>query len=454
MSKLLDSFNALMLAELTGGLLQGSPEAPILRARADSRICRQGDLFVALPGEKLDGSQFIADAWNNGATVVLAKKGGKLPKPVPGKALVLVEDTHKALLRVATALRNAAPDLEVVGITGSNGKTTTKNILAAIMIACHGDKVLVSPGNYNSDIGLPLTLFDLRSRHRYAIIEMGMNRVGEIKLLAELIRPRVGVITNIGMAHVGKVGSLEAIAREKMAILSGADSAIIWEDEPWKDFLVENFPGQVRYFGKWKEKGWTGFKDRGLDGSDIQYKGSSIHFALVGEHNLRNAMAAAEAGIVLGVSDSAVKAGLESVRPATGRCEVNDGRVTIVDDCYNANPESMMAALEFFSNLSSRGRHIAVLGEMLELGHECEAALQKAGMGIARFKPDAVFLLGDSLSIVEEVLQSEHYNGYMMRYSSMEQLGHGLAEYVRTGDAVLLKGSRMNAMERVKDFLM
>ncbi len=454
MSKLLDSFNASMLAELTGGLLQGSPEAPILRARADSRICGQGDLFIALPGEKLDGNQFAEDAWNRGAAVVLAKKGSRLPKPAPGKALVLVEDTHNALLRAAAARRNAAPDLEVVGITGSNGKTTTKDILAAIMTARHGDKVLVTPGNYNSDIGLPLTLFGLRAEHRYAVIEMGMNYVGEMKLLTELIRPRVGVITNIGMAHVGKVGSLEAIAREKRAVLKVADSAVIWENEPWKDFLAENFQGQIRYFGKWGEKGWIGFKDRGLDGFVIKYKDYNIHFALAGEHNLRNAMAAAEAAIVLGAPDSAIKAGLESVRPAAGRCEVVDGRVTVVNDCYNANPESLMASLEFFANLNSSGRHVAVLGEMLELGHECRAALQKSGRAIARFKPDALFLLGDSLSIVEEVLQSEHYNGYMMRYLSMEKLRHGLAEYVRPGDAVLLKGSRMNALERVMDVLM
>lgn len=456
MKGLLDAFDASMLTAVTNGCLRGSPDARIVRARANSQLCREGDLFVAMAGKHLDGSQFAESAWNNGAEVVLAANNAEVPKPPPGKALVLVDDVQASLLKVASARRKAAKKLDVVGITGSNGKTTTKDILAAIMAAWLGEKVLATQGNYNSDIGLPLTLVDLRSVHQLAVLEMGMNRVGEMALLADLARPRVGIITNIGTAHIGEVGSREAIACEKKAIFNSAlpsSVAVVGADDPWREVLVSDFPGEVRLFGRWGEKGWTSFEDRGTEGFLIKRDGADVRFVLPGRHNLLNAMAAVEAAAALDAPESAIRTGLESVRPASGRCEIVSGEITVVRDCYNANPESLNAALEFFKGLTFSGRHIVVLGEMLELGIETVPALKAAGKVVADSGVDAVFFFGNSLGAAEEALLAKGYMGYIKRCTDIEKLRGELSDYTKPGDGVLLKGSRGNALERLNDVL-
>ncbi len=452
MNELLDMFNASMLAELTDGELLGNPDAGICRARADSRICQTGDLFVALPGRTQDGSQFVLSAWEEGAEAALVSKSRDLPAPPPGKSLVIVDDARTALLKAARARREAAKNLRVVGITGSNGKTTTKDILAAIMEAWKGSSVLHTQGNYNSDIGLPLTLFDLRSRHEFAVLEMGMNRIGEIALLADIARPEVGIITNIGLAHVGEIGSLESIASEKKAIFNSSSSvAVVSANEPWRDFLVGNFPGEVRLFGKWGEKNWIDFKDDGIKGYRIRRGRGEVKYPLAGRHNLLNAMAAVEAALALGVPESAIASGLESVKPADSRCEIIEGKYTVVRDCYNANPESLNAALEFFRGLKLTGRRIVILGELLELGNETIPALKVAGKTVARIEPEAVFLYGDTSISIEESLLASGYQGSLRRYTNMGQLKSDLLGYKKPGDIVLIKGSHGNALERLYD---
>ncbi|OQX29004.1 MAG: hypothetical protein B0D92_05890 [Spirochaeta sp. LUC14_002_19_P3] len=449
---MLDAFTASMLADMTGGSVAGNPGAEIKRARADSRICRAGDVFIALPGEKLDGSNFIQSAWDRGANVVLAEKRDALPTPPPGRALVSVENPYQALLAVAAARRACLPELVVIGITGSNGKTTTKNILAAIMQAWLGREVLATEGNYNSDIGLPLTLFDLRSWHRYAVLEMGMNRIGEMVLLTELARPDIAIITNIGTAHAGMVGSVKAVAREKRSILSTASknsTAIIASDEAWKDYLIRGYPGRIQFFGEWGKNGWDEFQNIGTEGFVIKRYGEEIKFPLPGKHNLLNAMAAAEAALALGVPETALKDGLESVKPAPGRCEVIKGDVTVILDSYNANPQSLYAVLDLFRTLNISGRKIIIFGELLELGEETERALKSAGEAIANMNFDAVFLFGSTQPTVEHVLQTRGFSGYLKLFLDMDSLKIALADYVKKGDAVLVKGSRGNALERI-----
>lgn len=444
--------NASQAASVVNGRLIGSPEAKIVRGRADSRLCRPGDLYVALPGERTDGSLFVAQAWDSGATVVLADEEKSLPEPYGGKALITVADPLAALQELSSRHRLAMQDLKVVGITGSNGKTTTKEILAAILVEWQKDAVLATEGNYNSDIGLPLTLLELRESHHIAVLEMGMNRVGEITLLAEIARPDIAIITNIGSAHVGMLGSRKAVAAEKRAILSQAGPetvAIIGADEAWKDFLTEDFPGKVRFFGEWGVGGWDSHKDAGVDGHILIRYGKSIPFRLPGAHNLLNAMAAVEAALELGAPEESIVRGLSNVRPVFGRSEIIRGAVTVIRDCYNANPESLTAALELFSSMPTDGRRILVLGELLELGSETEDALRQAGGAAAASEADSVFLFGSSLEILREAAVAAGYRGDIHLFTDMRSLETALGSYLESGDLVLLKGSRGSALERL-----
>jgi UDP-N-acetylmuramoyl-tripeptide--D-alanyl-D-alanine ligase len=444
--------NAASVASITNGRLQGSPYAEILRGRADSRLCRPGDLYVALPGENTDGSLFAARAWAAGAEVVLADKSKDLPLPDDGKALITVADPLAALQELSRNCRLEMQNLKVIGITGSNGKTTTKEILAAILRDWKKEAVLVTEGNYNSDIGLPLTMLSLRPGHEIAVLEMGMNKVGEMALLAELARPDIAVITNVGSAHVGMLGSREALAAEKRAIFNyaGPESvAIVGCNEVWKDFLLDGFPGKVRYFGEWGIGGWESHTDVGIDGHIVLRYGREIRFKLPGVHNLQNAMAAVEAALELGVSEESIVNGLNSVAPIFGRSEIINGAVTVIRDCYNANPESLNAALELFSSMAARGRKILVLGELLELGNEMEEALRQAGGAAAAVQPDSIFLFGSSLEVLKNAALVAGYQGEICLFTEIELLESALSLYMEPGDLVLLKGSRGSALERL-----
>lgn len=444
------------IAAIVGGKLTGNPDAVIVGGRADSRICREGDLYVALPGEKTDGILFVANAWETGAVAALVDASGNVPEPPEGKALISVSDPLAALQKLARHLRGEVADLRVVGITGSNGKTTTKEILAAILREWKGNAVLSTEGNYNSDIGLPLTLLGLNPSHEIAVLEMGMNRIGEMALLAEIARPEVAVITNIGSAHVGMLGSRMALAAEKRAIFNEATSdstAVVAWDEPWKDFLVKEYPGRIVEFGRWNADGWDSYENRGLEGFDVVRNGKKIRFSLPGSHNLRNAMAAVAAAAVLGAPEEAVLNGLAAVRSSFGRSEVVNGPVTVIRDCYNANPESLEAAIDLLKTIRTEGRRVLVLGELLELGEETDDALRRAGGAAAAAAPDAIFLYGDGMQSAKDAVIAAGFDGELRDFGRMEELQSVLAEYLVPGDIVLLKGSRAGALERLDKVL-
>ena len=291
---------------------------------------------------------------------------------------------------------------------------------------------------------------------RFAVLEMGMNRIGEMALLAETARPDVAVITNIGSAHVGMLGSRKALAAEKRAVFNGAgpaSTAVVAWDEPWKDFLVKGYPGAVVEFGRWNADGWDSYENLGLEGFEITRYGKKIHFALPGIHNLKNAMAAAAAAGVLGAPEEAVVSALQSVRPFFGRSEVVKGAVTVIRDCYNANPESLEAALDLLKTIQSEGRRILVLGELRELGDETEDALRKAGGAAAAAGPDAIFLFGEGMQNAKEAAAAAGFGGELREFKEMEELKSVLADFLVPGDIVLLKGSRAGALERLDGVL-
>jgi UDP-N-acetylmuramoyl-tripeptide--D-alanyl-D-alanine ligase len=366
-----------------------------------------------------------------------------------GASLIVVENTLRALQEAAAAYLDAFPRLAICGLTGSSGKTTTKEIAAAM--AGRERPVVMNPLNLNSETGLPLAVFEVRDFHRAGIFEMGMNRPGEISELARVLRPHIALITNIGISHVGKIGSLQGIAFEKKQIFSCLkedDIALIPAAGEFRRFLAEGLKGIPRFYGPESFEELGPVRNLGLLGSEITWAGEKVRFALPGKHNLADALAAIAMVRELGVGDRAVREGLESVRPLFGRSEILKGEVTLIRDCYNANPESTAAAISFCDDLEYPGRKVYVLGSMLELGEDSAAAHRDLGSALARSAADRVFLYGEEMEEAAAELERTAAAG-CFHTNNMEELAALLKDYVRPGDLILLKGSRGCALERL-----
>ena len=425
----------------------------------DSRTVEEGALFAALSGSVQDGHSFVEAAFKNGADAALVDRrkfeSYDLPRIAKslGKTLIIANDTLHSLQDTARIYLKQFPQLLKIGITGSSGKTTTKEICAAIIGA--EKNIIMNPGNYNSETGLPLSVFSVRACHEAGIFEMGMNRPGEIAELVSVLNPDIALITNVGAAHIGSIGSIEAIAKEKKNIFSRLDKkgiALIPEDSPYRDMLGRELSGRVAYYGEKSCVGFESARSLGLNGSEITYNGQKIHFALPGMHNLANALAAIAIANEVPVSTQAIVKGLESVRPLFGRGEILNGRVTVVQDCYNSNPESAAMALDFCDSLDWQGRRIYVIGEMLELGENSRPAHEELGLRLLASRADMVYLYGNGTGCAAEIMK----NGTLpfMYTNDMDELSHALDSYVRSGDMVLLKGSRGCALERLSAVLL
>jgi len=420
----------------------------------DSRLAREGCLFVALRGERTDGHQYLAQAAEAGAACLLvseteaARREDELARLAAraGSRAVAVADTLAALQDLARFHMRRLPPITRIGVTGSNGKTTTKEIIGAIL--ARSAATAVNEGNLNSEIGLPLACFAVAAGHCFAVFEMGMNRPGEMDVLADIVRPDLALVTNVGAAHIGLLGSREAIAREKARIFSrfdGRQTGFLNEEEPFFAQLAEGVKGRIVRFGPRSTKGFEGSESLGLDGTLIRWEGSRIRFPLFGPHNLENALGAISVARELAIAPAAIREGLESVVPLFGRSQIVRGRVTVLVDCYNANPDSMASAIDFVDGLAWGGRKLAVLGAMRELGAEAEQAHGAVVRRAAAAGFDAVFLLGEEMEGAARQLAAERVRWF----ADAESLGQALARGVRDGDLVLVKGSRGVELERV-----
>jgi UDP-N-acetylmuramoyl-tripeptide--D-alanyl-D-alanine ligase len=420
----------------------------------DSRPVQNGGLFVALPGAVHDGHAFVEQAFKNGAAAALVERRkvethnlASLANAM-GKVIIIVENSLRGLQDAARAYLRQFPRLLKIALTGSAGKTTTKESTAAI--AGMEKNTVMNPGNYNSETGLPLAAFNVRSCHEVGIFEAGMNRAGEIAELAAVLNPDIALITNIGSAHIGILGSKEAIAQEKKNIFSQMNEngiALIPADSPFRDFLAEGARGKVSFYGESSFAELGGVRDRGLDGSEIIWDGERVRFPLPGRHNLANAFAAIAIAREIPVSAQAIRHGLESVKPLFGRGEILYGRATVIQDCYNSNPESVARALEFCDSLDWTGRRLYVMGEMLELGEDSRGAHEDMGRLLRDSKADMIFLYGEAIRPAAEILQDGALS--VMHTCDMDELSRALDACVRSGDLVLLKGSRGCALERL-----
>lgn len=446
------------LVQATGGtcLCDFSDSHGFTGVVTDSRNVQPGFLFVPLMGEFQDGHSFIPRALESGASVVLvdgehgdgsASLFFELAR-ARGAAFVRVPNTLRALQDAARAYVDRFPSLHRVGITGSSGKTTTKEIVASIFSRRY--RVVMNEGNLNSETGLPLSVFKIRADHQVGIFELGMNRRGEMDEIASVLRPSLALVTNVGTAHIGILGSQDAIAEEKKRIFAYFDSSSVGfvpEDDTYRDFLARDVAGEIRTFGLRSTGGVTGTKALGIDGTQIEYEGLSIQFPLPGPYNLSNALGAISLAREAGIGAREVKEGLEAVKPLFGRAEIIRGPITVILDCYNANPDSMESAIHFYSRLEWPGRKILVLGSMLELGAESAEAHRMVCASAAASPAEKVFLFGDD--IVAASAGTDWRGKDARSFGDIESLSAALERETVEGDLVFVKGSRGMALERV-----
>lgn len=480
-------------AAMLGASCKGDLNAVITAVHVDSRAIVSGSAFFALQGERVDGHDFISKAIEGGAVCIVAAESKKakaleaMERSCPGwshmsasvkndmvsspivPCLILVPSVLHALQKLAWEYRRRMKNLVRIGVTGSSGKTTTKECIGAILTANFGtEAVAMNKGNLNSDIGLALSMFTLRPEHRVAVFEMGMNRQGEIDELAWILDPDYAVITNIGTAHIGILGSRQAIAEEKKRVFSrftGKQVGFIWDEDEFRDYLREGVNGLVRSFGFSSFGNAVSITSRGLSGWEIHWKNQIIQFSLPGKHNCLDALAALAVAEELALDPAATARGLCLVQPLFGRSQIFQGSIDLLFDCYNANPDSMVQAIEFCDSVPAKGRKVLVLGSMLELGVAEEAEHRLLGEKAFYSSADAVFFFGPetkaSLKRFYELMESVSADRAtaintprtVFQTDSIDELASAVLAFLMPGDLVLLKASRGLALERLADHL-
>ncbi|QOJ20736.1 MAG: UDP-N-acetylmuramoyl-tripeptide--D-alanyl-D-alanine ligase [Gammaproteobacteria bacterium] len=425
----------------------------------DSRTLKSGDLFVALSGDRFDGSAFIRSAEEKGAVAALVPQTVSGDVLAAGIPLLRVKDTRLGLGQLAAHWRNRFT-LPVIGVTGSNGKTTVKEMIAAILhqaAACGGaneqaDQVLATEGNLNNDIGVPQMLLRLRPQHRYAVIEMGMNHIGEIGYLSGLAKPCVAVITNAGAAHIEGLGSVETVARAKAEIFTGLDAqgtAVINADDRyaavWRGYAGAR---KIVDFGL-REQALISAEfqaDRLSNRIQLKLPDGSVEVKLQapGVHNVYNALAAAAAAIALGIGKEAIAAGLTAFQGVKGRLQKKSGlhHALLIDDTYNANPESVRAALAVLA--ATPGKKILVLGDMGELGKSAIDLHRTIGRDARNAGLDRLLTLGELSAYA-----AEEFGKGARHFNNIDELLHETESLLADDVTLLVKGSRFMHMERV-----
>ena len=448
-------FSLAEIASATGGRLVGDPEGYCRRVVIDSRLVAPGDLFVAIIGERHDGHDFIPQAAAAGARAFVASRPMEVPA---GLSAVFVGDTVAALGAIARHHRRRF-DLPVVAVTGSTGKTTTKEMIAAIGGVRR--RVARTEGNLNNEIGLPLTLLSLSPGDELLVVEMGMRGPGQIAALAAIAEPQVGVVTNIGLTHLELLGSQEAITAAKgelVAALPASGTAVLNADDPRCLSLARKTRARVLRFGLGE-----GAEVRAVDlagdpeGSSFTLRAPEgvafpVRLSVPGLHQVRNALAAAAAALAVGCGPEEIRAGLAGfgLRRGRGAAVEATGGWTVIDDTYNANPASMEAALAVLAARSPRGRRIAVLGDMLELGPASGEAHRAVGHLAARAGVALLLTFGrEARGIGLGAVSAGLPPDAVRHYENKEELLADLRETLRPGDLVLVKGSRGMRMEEI-----
>ncbi|MBI5388386.1 MAG: UDP-N-acetylmuramoyl-tripeptide--D-alanyl-D-alanine ligase [Verrucomicrobia bacterium] len=443
-----------------GEQLTGQADTLASRVSTDSRSVATGDLFVALRGDRFDGHNFLEEVELKGVVAVVVERSA-LPVPPLNLAVIAVENTRSALGRLAACYRHDF-DLSVVAVAGSNGKSTTKELIAAV--ARQALSTLASEASFNNDIGVPLTLLRLEDRHRAAVLEVGTNHPGELAPLVAMIEPQVGVITSLGREHLEFFGDLDGVAKEEgmLAELLPASGRLFLNTSNGAaaEQIARRSRAPVVRFGWDAQNDWsavpTQFDETGTTflarAPRADFSGS-YRVNLLGRHQVLNALLAVAVGAELGLSVEQVRAGLAECRPLKMRLQLwETNGLRVLDDCYNANADSLRAALQTLSDLPCAGRRIAVLGDMAELGAHSREAHEDAGRWAAEFGFSQLFTIGKQAHVTAQNARDAGAQE-VHEFAEVGEAVRVLKATVRAGDLVLLKASRVAGLERVSEAL-
>jgi len=443
------------IAEFAGAKLEsGDPKASVEKISTDSRTLKRGELFVALRGENFDGHQFVETATNAGAIGAIVDFGwdGSVPRNF---GILRAEDTLRAYQKLAANYRQSLP-IEVLAITGSNGKTSTKDFVASVL--ARRFQVTKTEGNFNNHVGLPRTILEATSEDEVGVWEIGMNHPGEIAALAKIAAPDAAIITNIGIAHIEFMGSRDAIAYEKGALVEAVSlegTVILNADDPFSETIASRTRAKVVL---------AGIKQGVVRATEIRQTPEGSEFTILegahrcraqlpvpGLHMVQNALLAVAAGRAFGLSIEDCATGLATAPLTRARLQIKEiGGVQFIDDSYNANPDSMKAALRTLVELDADGKRIAVLGEMRELGDELERGHREVGEAAAEFGVDQLIAIGQHGAIIARAAKHAGLQK-SVAVSSTTEAAEVLVDVVVPGDLVLIKGSRAAQTERVMD---
>jgi len=457
---MMSSFTIEEICTATGGeLVGGKGKATLVKGiSTDTRTIQEGQLFIPLIGENFDGHKFIQDAALKGAAAVITQYPHiGVPDEIP---VILVKNTLTALQDIAMFHRKRF-NIPIVAVTGSTGKTTTKDMIYYVLSQRY--KVLRTEGNLNNEIGLPHTLLRLSETHEIAVVEMGMNGFGEIHRLAEIARPQIGIITNIGVSHIEKLGSKENILKAKMELFdffTPQCTAILNGDDKLLQGIGDKLPFPVEYFGTGEHVDYRASQIN-ADDEKISYKinikdtSYSIDINVPGIHNIYNSLAAIAVGLHFGLRIDEIQEGLKHFKPGAMRLNIinTNDNIKIIDDVYNASPDSMTASIAILSQSKGK-RKIAVLGDMLEMGHYSEKAHRDVGAVVAEYGIDILITRGrDSRWIGEQAKELGMNTECIHNCVDNEDVINLLGTIIKEGDTILVKGSRGMKMEEIVSYL-
>lgn len=443
------------LVEATGGkLLCGDPEASVARIKLDSRQVESGDLFVPIIGERVDGHKFIPQVLDLGAAAVLTSEHDEVPEECSKGAWIRVEDTKAALQDIGRYLR-ARLSLPLVGVTGSVGKTTTREMIAAALSAKY--RVYKTPGNSNSQVGVPITISEISEQDEIGVIELGMSEPGELTVIAKIAKIDMAVITNIGITHIEQLGSRENIYKEKMTIQDGLreDGVLILNGD---DDMLCSTKGKsgvkTVYYGIGSN---CDFRAENINLNDGPATFTAVHgedrqevvLGVMGMHNVMNALAAIAVCHENGMTMEEAAQGLKTFHGFKGRQQIHAGaRYTILDDSYNASPASMKASLDVFKTLKPDSRHVAVLADMKELGDKVMEYHHEVGVHTAGTGVNFVITLGEACHALAEGVRSVS-DIPVVEFTDKEEMVSYLEANLADGDCVLFKGSNSMGLSAV-----
>lgn len=452
---ILDKISIRRIAGFIGGNLIGEDKY-IDSVTTDSREAKEEAMFIGIKGERADGNDFAADFLKNGGSCAVVEKDIDIPS---GKSVIRVEDTKKAIRDIAEFYRTTL-DTDIIAVTGSVGKTSTKDMLNSVISG--GFNTFATRGNFNNEIGVPLTIFQLDSSYTKAIVEMGMSSLGEISRLTKIAKPQAAVITNIGTSHIGNLGSQENILKAKLEVLECLDSdgiVVLNGDDKFLWGSKNSISHKTVYYGientsadyiaydvMCNDRGST-FKVK-IEGNEYEF-----HIPIVGIHHIYNAMAAIICGLHFGMSVEKIREGVADFTPSGMRQkEIRIGKIKLIEDCYNASTDSMQSSLNVLKTLSQNARGIAVLGDMLEQGDFAEQNHRLVGGYAANSGADTIVCIGnDAKYIADEAKKQGISNVY--EFENNSQASEFLCQYVKDGDVVLFKASRGMKLEEVSSAL-